>query len=253
MTAWREGSATGPKLNLSMSTQFFVRDAMGESVFLDTLPNVKIFCFFARKTTFPAKKADSVGQRESRSAPTYRVRKEAQSSTKQGSDPRNTRRTARCCVLLGEWGAWGHLRRRGTIQQMVPRVPFGPSGGYGVLLFTFLHSVHGVSQRGSVSVGSGVRGRLPLSCVVEPGTRPLPPASGGSCATSRARRRARRSVFWVRWRRPRRARRLSSGILHQGVESGCQPTVCRVMEDLIVGGLRSVQPLPGVDADCEQR
>ena len=55
-------------------------------------------------------------------------------------------------------GAWGHLRRRGTIQQMVPRVPFGPSGGYGVLLFTFLHIVHGVSLRGSVSVGSGVSG-----------------------------------------------------------------------------------------------
>ena len=150
-------------------------------------------------------------------------------------------------------GAWGHLRRRGTIQQMVPRVPFGPSGGYGVLLFTFLHSVHGVSQRGSVSVGSGVRGRLPLSCVVEPRTRPLPPASGGSCAASRALRRDRRCVLRARWRCPRRVRRLSSGIRYQRVETGCQPTVCRVTEDLVVGGLRSAQPLPGVDADCEQR
>ena len=58
-----------------MSNQFFVRDAMGESVFLGTFPNVRIF--FAQKSTFPAKNADSVGQRESRSAPTYRVRKEA--------------------------------------------------------------------------------------------------------------------------------------------------------------------------------
>ena len=156
MTAWREGSATGPKLNFGMSNQFFERDAMEESVFLDTLPKVKIFLFFPRKSTFPAKKADSVGQRESRSAPTYRVRKEAQSSTKQGSNPTNTHRTARCCVLLGGWGVWGHQRRRGAIQRMVPRVPFGPSGGYGVLLFTFLHIVHGVSLRGSVSVGSGV-------------------------------------------------------------------------------------------------
>ena len=157
MTAWREGSPPAPKLNLGMSNQFFVRDAMGESVFLEGLVNVRIFCFFARKTTFPAKKADSVGQRESRSAPTYRVRKAAQSSTKQGSDPRNTRRTARCCVLLGEWGVCGCLRRGCTIKRMMPRVLLGPSGGYSVLLFTFLHSVHGVSLRGSVSVGSGVR------------------------------------------------------------------------------------------------
>ena len=143
--------------SLGMSNQFFVRDAMGESVFLEGLPNVRIFCFFARKTTFPAKKADSVGQRTSRSAPTYRVRKEAQSSTKQGSDPRNTRRTARCCVLLGEWGVCGCLRRGCTIKRMMPRVLLGAPGGYSVLLFTFLHSVHGVSLRGSVSVGSGVR------------------------------------------------------------------------------------------------
>ena len=104
MTAWREGSTPAPKLKLGvklgMSNQFFVRDAMGESVFLEGLSNERIFLFFARKSTFPAKNAESVGQRESRSAPTYRVRKEAQSSTKQGSDPRNTRRTARCCVLL---------------------------------------------------------------------------------------------------------------------------------------------------------
>ena len=38
MTAWREGSATGPKLNLSISDQFFVLEAMDESVFVDTLP-----------------------------------------------------------------------------------------------------------------------------------------------------------------------------------------------------------------------
>jgi hypothetical protein len=63
--------------------------------------------FFARKSTFPAKNAESVGQRELRSAPTYRVRKEAQSSTKQGSDPTNTRRTARCGVLLGGRGCGG--------------------------------------------------------------------------------------------------------------------------------------------------
>ena len=42
--------------SLGMSNQFFVRDAMGESVFLEGLPNVRIFLFFARKTTFPAKK-----------------------------------------------------------------------------------------------------------------------------------------------------------------------------------------------------
>jgi hypothetical protein len=162
MTAWREGSTPAPKLKLGMSNQFFVRDAMGESVFLEGLSNERIFLFFARKSTFPAKNAESVGQRESRSAPTYRVRKEAQSSTKQGSDPRNTRRTARCCVLLGEWGVCGCLRRGCTIKRMMPRVLLGPSGGYSVLLFTFLHSVHGVSLRGSVSVGSGVRGRLPV-------------------------------------------------------------------------------------------
>ena len=107
MTAWREGSTPGPELNLGMFNQFFVRDAMDESVFVDRLTNVRIFLFFARKSTFPAKNAESVGQRESRSAPTYRVRKEAQSSTKQGSDPRNTRRTARCCVLLGGRGCGG--------------------------------------------------------------------------------------------------------------------------------------------------
>ena len=56
MTAWREGSPPAPKLNLGMSNQFFVRDAMGESVFLEGLVNVRIFCFFARKMTFPAKK-----------------------------------------------------------------------------------------------------------------------------------------------------------------------------------------------------
>ena len=105
MTAWREGSATGPELNLSMSNQFFVRDAMDESVFVGTLPNVGIFC---TKIDISRKNTESVGQREceSRSAPTYRVRKEAQSSTKQGSDPTKTRRTARCCVLLGGRG-WG--------------------------------------------------------------------------------------------------------------------------------------------------
>ena len=99
MTAWREGSETGPKLNLSMSNQFCVRDAMEESDFMDSFPNVQIFfCFFAWKSTFPAKNADSVGQHESRSAPTYRVQKEAQLSIKQGSDATNTRCTARCCV-----------------------------------------------------------------------------------------------------------------------------------------------------------
>ena len=193
--------------------------------------------FFARKSTFPAKNTESVGQRESRSAPTYRVQKEAQSSTKQDSDATNTRRTARCCVPSEGGGVCGCLRRGCTIQRMMPRVPFGPSGGYSVLLFTFLHSVHGVSLRGSVSVGSGVRGRLPLSCVVEPRTRPLPPASGGSCAASRALRRDRRCVLRARWRCPRRGRRLSSGIRYQRVETGCQPTVCRVAEDLVVGGL----------------
>ena len=65
------------------------------------------FLFFARKSTFPAKNTDSVGQRESRGAPTYRLRKEAQSSAKQGSDPTNTRRTARCFVLLGGRGCGG--------------------------------------------------------------------------------------------------------------------------------------------------
>ena len=37
MTAWREGSTPGPELNFGMSNQFFVRDAMGESVFLEGL------------------------------------------------------------------------------------------------------------------------------------------------------------------------------------------------------------------------
>ena len=77
MPAWREGSTPGPKLNFGMSNQFCVRDAMEESDFMVSFPNVQIFLFFARKSTFPAKNADSVGQRESRSAPTYRVRKEA--------------------------------------------------------------------------------------------------------------------------------------------------------------------------------
>jgi len=83
-----------------MSNQFCVRDAMEESDFMDSFPNAQIFFVFCAKNDISRKKADSVGQRESRSAPTHRVRKEAQSSTKQGSDPRNTRRTARCCVLL---------------------------------------------------------------------------------------------------------------------------------------------------------
>ena len=78
MTAWREGSSPAPKLNLGMSNQFFVRDAMGESVFLLGLTNVRIFLFFLRENDISRKKADSVGQRESRSAPTYRVRKAAQ-------------------------------------------------------------------------------------------------------------------------------------------------------------------------------
>ena len=84
MTAWREGSTPAPKLKLGMSNQFFVRDAMGESVFLEGLPNKRIFLFFCAKNDISRQKADSVGQRTSRSAPTYRVRKEAQSSTKQG-------------------------------------------------------------------------------------------------------------------------------------------------------------------------
>ena len=109
MTAWREGSTPAPKLNLGMSNQFFVRDAMGESVFLEGLSNERIFLFLARKSTFPAKNAESVGQRESRSAPTYRVRKEAQSSTKQGSDPTNTRR-----ILL-------HCTGHATVQLAPPR------------------------------------------------------------------------------------------------------------------------------------
>ena len=56
MTAWREGWEIGPKLNLGMSNQFCVRDAMEESDFMDSFPNAQIFLFFARKTTFPAKK-----------------------------------------------------------------------------------------------------------------------------------------------------------------------------------------------------
>ena len=51
VTAWREGSETGPKLNLSMSKQFCVRDAMGESVFLGTVPNVQIFLFTSTPPT----------------------------------------------------------------------------------------------------------------------------------------------------------------------------------------------------------
>ena len=208
--------------------------------------------FFARKSTFPAKKP--IASASANRTVHQRTECEKKHNRAPNRVPIREILAARRGVAYSceSGGAWGHLRRRGTIQQMVPRVPFGPSGGYGVLLFTFLHSVHGVSQRGSVSVGSGVRGRLPLSCVVEPRTRPLPPASGGSCAASRAQRRDRRCVL-ARWRCPRRVRRLSSGILHQGVESGCQPTCLRVMEDLVVGGLRSAQPLPGVDADCEQR
>ena len=57
MTAWREGSATGPKLNFGMSNQFFERDAMEESVFLDTLPKVKIFLFFSAKIDISRKKS----------------------------------------------------------------------------------------------------------------------------------------------------------------------------------------------------
>ena len=48
MTAWREGSETGPAQNLGMSNQFCVRDAIGESVFLGAFPNVKIFVFCAK-------------------------------------------------------------------------------------------------------------------------------------------------------------------------------------------------------------
>ena len=233
-------------------TSFFVRDAMGQSVFLGRLSNVKIFVFCA-KIDISRKKYRK--RRPARIAQCTNVQSAKRSAVEHQTGFRSDKYSPHGEVWRtpGRAGVWGHLRRRGAIHQMMPRVPFGPSGGYSVLLFTFLHSVHGVSQRGSVSVGSGVRGRLPLSCVAEPRTRPLSPASGGLCAASRARRRDRRCVVWARWRRPRRVRRLSSGILHQGVESGCQPTVCRVMEDLVVGGLRSAQPLPGVDADCEQR
>ena len=78
MTAWREGSTPGPELNFGMSNQFFVRDALGESVFLGPLSNVRnFFLFFCAKIDISRKKADSVGQGESRSAPTYRVRIEA--------------------------------------------------------------------------------------------------------------------------------------------------------------------------------
>ena len=49
MTAWREGSTPAPKLNLGMSNQFFVRDAMGESVFLEGLTNVRNFFVFCAK------------------------------------------------------------------------------------------------------------------------------------------------------------------------------------------------------------
>ena len=151
MTAWREGSATA-----HVQLVFCAR-CDGRVCFSGGAAQREDFLFFCAKNDISRQKADSVGQRTSRSAPTYRERKEAQSSTKQGSDPRNTRRTARCCVLLGEWGVCGCLRRGCTIKRMMPRVLLGPSGGYSVLLFTFLHSVHGVSLRGSVSVGSGVR------------------------------------------------------------------------------------------------
>ena len=86
MTAWREGSTPGPELNLGMSKQFFVRDAMDESVFVDRLSNVSICFVFCAKIDISRKNVESVCQRESRSAPTQKVRKEAQSSTKQGSD-----------------------------------------------------------------------------------------------------------------------------------------------------------------------
>ena len=46
MTVWREGSATGPKLNFGMSNQFFERDAMDESIFVDRLSNIRYFCVF---------------------------------------------------------------------------------------------------------------------------------------------------------------------------------------------------------------
>ena len=52
MTAWREGSETGPKLNLSMSNQFCVRDAMEESDFMDSFPNVQIFLFFCARVLY---------------------------------------------------------------------------------------------------------------------------------------------------------------------------------------------------------
>ena len=55
MTAWREGSETGPKLNFGMSNQFFERDAMEESVFVDTFPKVKIFCLLRENRHFPQK------------------------------------------------------------------------------------------------------------------------------------------------------------------------------------------------------
>ena len=57
MTAWREGSTPAPKLKLGMSNQFCVRDAMGESVFLEGLVNVRIFCFFCAKNDISRKKS----------------------------------------------------------------------------------------------------------------------------------------------------------------------------------------------------
>ena len=56
MTAWREGSTPAPKLKLGMSNQFFVRDAMGESVFLEGLSNVRIFFVFCAKIDISRKK-----------------------------------------------------------------------------------------------------------------------------------------------------------------------------------------------------
>ena len=56
MTAWREGSPPGPKLNLGMSNQFFVRDAMDESVFVDRLSNVSICFVFCAKIDISRKK-----------------------------------------------------------------------------------------------------------------------------------------------------------------------------------------------------
>ena len=61
-----------------------------------------------------------------------------------------------CCVLLGGWGCggtYGVAVPSLAIQRMMPQVLFGPSGGYSVPLFTFLHVVHGVSLSGQVCAG----------------------------------------------------------------------------------------------------